>query len=178
MLMDSARSDRPQLRTAFFGRELGRFKIEIAALTETRLAEVGEIKEVGAGYTLFWSGPKSEERREAGVGFAINTDLFDKLVGTGHHTFEGVIGSEGIGKCNSDGLLLLRKCAEHDLLITKYDTKPQQYNMDASSFQTLASHWLCHNAEERQTWCQSDNYHVWSRLLDRSQTGCSKPNST
>ena len=40
-------------------------------------------------------------------------------VGTDHQTLEGVIGSEGVGKCNSNGLLLLRKCAEHELLITK-----------------------------------------------------------
>ena len=51
-LMDSAGSDRPQRRTAFVGRELGRYGIEIAALSETRLAEIGEIKEVGAGYTF------------------------------------------------------------------------------------------------------------------------------
>ena len=43
---------------------------------------------------------------------------FDDRIGTDHHTWEGVIGSEGIGKCNSKGLLLLRKIAEHDLLIT------------------------------------------------------------
>ena len=186
-LMDSAGSDRPQRRTALVGRELERYGIQIAAPNENRFADVGEIKEVGAGYT-FWSGRKSEERREAGVSFAIKTELVGKLsglpkgindrlmtlrlhlsgnehativstyvptmtnpdevkdkfyndlddvisatprtdkrillgdfkvrVGTDHQTWEGVIGPEGVGKCYSNGLLLLRKCAEHDLLIT------------------------------------------------------------
>ena len=74
-LMDSAGSD------SLVGRELGRYDIQIAALSETRFADVGEIKEVGAGYTFFWSGRKSEERREAGVGFAIKTELVGKLSG-------------------------------------------------------------------------------------------------
>ena len=52
-LIDSAGSDRLQRRTALVGRELGRYGIEIAALSETRFAEIGEIKEVGAGYTFF-----------------------------------------------------------------------------------------------------------------------------
>ena len=33
-------------------RELDRYKVEIAALSETRLAEEGLLKEVGAGYTI------------------------------------------------------------------------------------------------------------------------------
>ena len=61
-LIDNAGSDRPQRRTALVGREFGRYGIEIAALSETRFAEVGQIKEVGTGYTFFWSGRKSEER--------------------------------------------------------------------------------------------------------------------
>ena len=43
---------------------------------------------------------------------------FNAGVGTDPKTWEGVIRSEGVGKCNSNGLLLLRKRAEHDLLIT------------------------------------------------------------
>ena len=53
----------------------------MAALGENRFAEVVEIKEVGTGYTFFWSGCKSEERRESGVGFAIKPDLVGKLSG-------------------------------------------------------------------------------------------------
>ena len=77
--MDSSSSDRPERRTALVGRELDRFKGEIAALSETRLAEEELLKEVGAGYTFFWSGRMKEERREAGVGFAIKSHLVSKL---------------------------------------------------------------------------------------------------
>ena len=170
--MDSAGSDSPQWRTALIGRELDINKVEIAALNETRLAEEGLLKEVGNGYTFFWSGRKKEERREAGVGFAIKSHLVSKLsgvpkdindrlmilrlplsdkshativnvsaptttnpdevkdkfyddldsvisatlrtdklillgdfnvrVGTDHQTWEGVIGTEGVMKCNSN----------------------------------------------------------------------------
>ena len=43
---------------------------------------------------------------------------FNARVGTGHQTWKGVIGTEGVGKCNSSGLLLLKKYTEHELLIT------------------------------------------------------------
>ena len=79
--MDSAGSDRAQQRTALAGRELDRYKVEIAALSETRLAEEDLLKEVGAGYTFVWSGRKKEERREAGVGFGIKSHLDSKLSG-------------------------------------------------------------------------------------------------
>ena len=43
---------------------------------------------------------------------------FNARVDTDHQTWEGVIETEGVGKYNSNGLLLLKKCAEHELLIT------------------------------------------------------------
>ena len=222
--MDSSGSDRPQRRTALVGRELDRYKVEIAALSEICLAEEGLLKEVGAGYTFFWSGRKKEERREAGVGIAIKSHLVSKLswlpkgirdrlmtlrlllsgkrhakivsayaptmtnpdevkdkfyddldsvisaaprtdklillgdfnarVNTDHQTLKRVIGSEGVGKCNSNGLLL-RKCAEHELLITNTVFRLPT-RRKTPSLQTLASHWLCHSAKEGQTGCQSD----------------------
>ena len=48
---------------------------------------------------------------------------------------------EGVEKCNSNGLLLLRKCAEHDLLNS--NTVFKQDILDASPIQTLTSHRLC-----------------------------------
>ena len=80
-LMDKDDSDRPERRTALIAKELARYNIDIAALSETRLAGKGELCERGTGYTLFWSGRKPEERRKAEVGFAVKTALVSKLEG-------------------------------------------------------------------------------------------------
>ena len=78
-LIDSAGSDRPQRATALVGRELDRYKVKIAALSETRLAEEALLKEVGAGNS---SGVDArEKRRESGVAFATKSHLVSKLSG-------------------------------------------------------------------------------------------------
>ena len=53
--------------------------VDIAALSETRIANEGQLTEDGGGYCFFWSGRTSEERREACVGFAIRFYLVSKL---------------------------------------------------------------------------------------------------
>ena len=48
-------------------------------LSETRFANEGQREEGKAGYPFFWSGRNSEDRREAGVGFAAKTNLISML---------------------------------------------------------------------------------------------------
>ncbi|VDL91913.1 unnamed protein product [Schistocephalus solidus] len=167
---------------------MARYKVDIAALSETRFAEQGQL-EVGIGYTFFWSGQPKAGLRDASVAFAIRNDIVGRLsclpqssndrlmslrlplrgdqfatiirayappmtssdaatekfyedlhallatvlkedklivlgdfnarVGTDHATWQGVLSPHGLGSCNDNGILLLRTCAEHCLLMTK-----------------------------------------------------------
>ena len=65
---------------------------------------------------------------------------FNARVGTDNQTWEGVIDSEIVGKCNSNGLLLLRKYAEHDLLITNAVFKLPNRNK-TSCLHPRSKHW-------------------------------------
>ena len=50
---DAADANRPARRTALIASELKRYDVDIAALSETRLAGENSIEEVGGGYTFF-----------------------------------------------------------------------------------------------------------------------------
>nr|VZI19558.1 unnamed protein product [Spirometra erinaceieuropaei] len=150
----------------------------------------GQLEEVGAGYTFYWSGRPRAERRDAGVAFAIRNDIVGRLpclpqgindrlmslrlplrgggkfaailsayappmsspdaaardkfyedlhallatvskadklivlgdfnarVGTDHTAWRRVLGPHGLRGSNDNGLLLLRTCAEHRLILT------------------------------------------------------------
>lgn len=187
-LIDHNDTDRPHRRTALVSRELDRFNIDIAALSETRLAGEGSLTEAGANYTFFWKGKDAEDRRIHGIGFAIKSSLvnhynlaptainerlmtlrvplpdnnhltlisvsaptldseedlkgsfytalnstiqavpsrdkllvlgdFNARVGRDHRVWKGILGKQGLGSCNSNGLLLLGLCAENELTIT------------------------------------------------------------
>lgn len=77
-LMDRESTMRPERRTALVARELARYRIDIAALTETRLAGEGSVAELKGGYTFFWRG-KADEDRIYRTGFAIRTNLLRQI---------------------------------------------------------------------------------------------------
>ena len=66
-------------KTALVSRELRRYGVDIAALSETHLADEGEMVERKGGYTFFWRGTPSSEPRRSGVGFAIKNHIASKL---------------------------------------------------------------------------------------------------
>nr|VZI17787.1 unnamed protein product [Spirometra erinaceieuropaei] len=78
-LPDNPRSNRRERRTALVAQELARYKVDIAALSETRFSEQGQLEEVGAGYTFFMSGRPKAERRDASVAFAIRNDIVGRV---------------------------------------------------------------------------------------------------
>ena len=78
-LMDPVAHVLPERRTALVARELGHWKLDIIALSETRFAGDGQLTEIGGGYTFFWKGKAQSEPRIHGVGFAIRTALMKHL---------------------------------------------------------------------------------------------------
>lgn len=76
-LLDSAGCH--ERRTAIIARELARYRVDIAALSETRFSGETELTEVNAGYTFFCIGLPEGHPRQAGVGFAVKTSLLPLL---------------------------------------------------------------------------------------------------
>ncbi|XP_029768036.1 tripartite motif-containing protein 5-like [Terrapene carolina triunguis] len=77
--LDDSKSERPKRRTAIVSRELSRYNIDIAALSETRYADEGRLREEVGSYTFFWKEKPASGRRINGVGFAIKNLLVNCL---------------------------------------------------------------------------------------------------
>ncbi len=72
-------ADRPRRHTtALVASELNKYNIDIAALSETRLAGEDSLIEVRKGYT-FWKGLPEDTRCLHGVGFAIKSNLLQNI---------------------------------------------------------------------------------------------------
>ena len=78
-LLDLDSPNRPERRTALIAKELDRYNIDVAALSETRFSDEGQLDEIGCGYSFFWIGKPEGERRDGGVGFAVRTKLVRQL---------------------------------------------------------------------------------------------------
>ncbi|VDM05576.1 unnamed protein product [Schistocephalus solidus] len=79
--VDNPRSHRSERRTALVARELARYKMDLDALSETRFSEQGQLEEVGAGYTFYWSARTKAEKRDAGGAFPIRKVIAGRLPG-------------------------------------------------------------------------------------------------
>ena len=73
--MDVPGTDRPCRRTALIAKELVRYGVDIAAVSETRLADTRSLEEHGSGYMVFWSGYPQDDSRIHGVGFVARTSI-------------------------------------------------------------------------------------------------------
>ena len=140
--MDRSGSDRPEGRTALVGKELSRYGIDIAALSETRLADEGQVAESGCGYTFFWIGKPADQPRTAGVGFAIRRSVLTKL--------------ESLPKGINERLMTLKIKLKDNALVSVY--APTQTNDDDGSRSCTA---------RRYSGCAFHSRHEGRRMLDR-----------
>ena len=67
--------------SAIVARELDRYGLDIAALSETRILGESVFEETGGGYTFFLKGKPVGDKHYHGVGFAIRTKLVKHLDG-------------------------------------------------------------------------------------------------
>ncbi|VDL95394.1 unnamed protein product [Schistocephalus solidus] len=78
-LLHNPKSNWSERRMALVTRKLSRYKLDIAALSEPRFSEQGQLEEMESGYTFYQSGRPKAEQRDAGVAFAIRNGIVGHL---------------------------------------------------------------------------------------------------
>ncbi|VDL85162.1 unnamed protein product [Schistocephalus solidus] len=117
--LENPRSNRPEWRMALVAQKLARYKVDSAALSETRFSEQGQLEEVGAGYSFFWNGLLKAEQHDAGVAFAIQNDIVGRL--------------PCLPQCINDRLMSLRLPLRGDQFATIISAStPQMTSSDAA----------------------------------------------
>ncbi|VDL93183.1 unnamed protein product [Schistocephalus solidus] len=120
---------------------MARYKVDIAALSETRFSEKGQLEEVCGGY-IFWSGRPKAERRDASVAFAIQNDMLGRL------------------PCLPQGI--------NDRLMSIRLPFGEASHVDAPSVTSLAASGLCSLPEARSTGRAGEQGDPRCRLLNGS----------
>ena len=78
-MLNTADSSSLEYHSALVAHKLSRLNIDIAALSEAHFTDEGSLKGNGTGYTLFWSGKPSTERRLSVVGIMVRNSFVSKL---------------------------------------------------------------------------------------------------
>ena len=73
-------NDRARRRTALIEKEPGFCNVDIAALSEKRFADAGELHE--KGYTFYWTTCAMDKKGTSGVGFAVAKRLIENIIET------------------------------------------------------------------------------------------------
>ncbi|KAA3678148.1 uncharacterized protein DEA37_0003959 [Paragonimus westermani] len=136
-------TERPERHNALIAMELRRCGIDVAALSETRLADQGKLREAGAGYTFYWIGYPANSVRKHGICFAVADRINALMTGEPHGISPRMLcmrlrlgrggggGGGDIGSFNENGDRLLRSCATHELATTN-----TRFQLDASAITT------------------------------------------
>nr|VZI48966.1 unnamed protein product [Spirometra erinaceieuropaei] len=78
-LVENPQNNRSQRRTAQAARKLACNKVDIVALSKTRLFKQCQLKEASASYEFLWDSRPKAEWRDAGVDFTIRNDIVGRL---------------------------------------------------------------------------------------------------
>ena len=78
-LLNRAITSRPERGTVLVAREPQRYRVYIAALSETRIENEGSLREKRGDYTFLWKGKPQADNRIHGVRFTIRTALLRSM---------------------------------------------------------------------------------------------------